>query len=122
RRPRSADSSPPAYCSPSSQPSLDSRRPVGVWPIRVTENGAAYEDLVTNGVVEDPKRVDFVRRHLEALARAIAAGVDVRGYYVWSLLDNFEREHGYRKRFGIVYVDCATQRRTPSARLSGIET
>jgi beta-glucosidase len=89
------------------------RAEYGPVPIRVTENGAAYEDLVTNGVVEDPKRVEFVRRHLEALSRAIAAGVDVRGYYVWSLLDNFEWEHGYRKRFGIVYVDYATQRRIP---------
>jgi beta-glucosidase len=61
--------------------------------------------------VEDPARVEYLQRHLAALGRAIADGVDVRRYYVWSLLDNFEWEHGYEQRFGIVHVDYATQRR-----------
>ena len=61
----------------------------------------------------DPLRVDYLRRHLRALHAALAAGVDLRGYFVWSLLDNFEWAHGYSKRFGIVHVDFASQRRTP---------
>jgi beta-glucosidase len=87
------------------------RADYGPIPIRVTENGAAYDDHVTNGVVEDPQRLAFVRGHLEALSRAIGAGIDVRGYYLWSFLDNFEWEAGYGKRFGIVYVDYETQKR-----------
>jgi beta-glucosidase len=83
-------------------------------PIVVTENGAAYTDAPpANGVVDDPERVDYLRRHLAAVERAIADGVDVRGYCAWSLLDNFEWDHGYSKRFGIVYVDYETQRRVP---------
>jgi beta-glucosidase len=84
----------------------------GDVPLLITENGAAYEDR-TNGadVVEDPSRVAYIETHLAAVERAIEAGVDVRGYYVWSLLDNFEWEHGYSQRFGIVYVDFATQQR-----------
>jgi beta-glucosidase len=86
----------------------------GDVPLLITENGAAYDDR-TNGadVVEDPGRVAYIESHLEAVERAIEAGVDVRGYYVWSLLDNFEWEHGYSQRFGIVYVDFETQRRIP---------
>ena len=86
----------------------------GDLPLLITENGAAFEDR-RNGadVVEDPLRVAYIERHLDAVEQAIAAGVDVRGYYVWSLLDNFEWEHGYSQRFGIVYVDFATQRRIP---------
>jgi beta-glucosidase len=83
-------------------------------PIFITENGAAYDDHVNGAdVVEDPERTAYVRSHLDALAQAIAAGVDVRGYFVWSLLDNFEWELGYGKRFGIVYVDYETQQRIP---------
>jgi beta-glucosidase len=80
----------------------------------ITENGSAYDDPPpTNGLIEDPERLAYLRDHLAAIERAIAAGVDVRGYFAWSLLDNFEWEHGYEKRFGIVYVDYETQRRTP---------
>jgi beta-glucosidase len=83
-------------------------------PIVITENGAAYDDAPPqNGVVEDPKRLDYLRRHVAAVERAIRAGVDVRGYCAWSLLDNFEWDRGYSKRFGIVYVDYETQRRVP---------
>jgi beta-glucosidase len=86
----------------------------GDVPLLITENGAAFEDR-TNGadVVEDPRRVAYLEGHLTAIEQAIAAGVDVRGYYVWSLLDNFEWEHGYSQRFGIIYVDFETQRRIP---------
>jgi beta-glucosidase len=83
-------------------------------PIYVTENGAAYDDEVgSDGTVHDPLRVDYLHRHLLALHEAIAAGVDVRGYFVWTLLDNFEWAEGYAKRFGIVHVDYADQRRVP---------
>ena len=88
------------------------RADYGDIPIWITENGAAYDDeTLVDGVVEDPSRVVYLDAHLQALSRAIAAGVDVRRYFVWSLLDNFEWEHGYARRFGIVRVDYATQRR-----------
>ncbi|MFQ6102388.1 MAG: GH1 family beta-glucosidase [Anaerolineae bacterium] len=78
----------------------------------VTENGAAYPDQIgPDGQVDDPLRVSFLKRHLTEAARAIAAGVPLRGYFVWSLLDNFEWAHGYSKRFGLTYVDYSTQRR-----------
>ncbi len=83
-------------------------------PLVVTENGAAYPDEVrVDGRVEDADRVAYLHAHLSAVADAIAAGADVRGYYLWSLLDNFEWAWGYAKRFGIVEVDFATQARTP---------
>jgi beta-glucosidase len=90
------------------------RRDYGNVPIYITENGAAFEDgPVVNGTLEDPRRVEYLQSHLAALARAVADGVDVRRYFAWSMLDNFEWEHGYSKRFGLVYVDYATQRRVP---------
>jgi beta-glucosidase len=80
--------------------------------IAVTENGAAFADQWDGSDhVSDPQRVDYLREHLKALGRAQAEGVPVRGYFVWSLLDNFEWAEGYSKRFGIVYVDYPTQRR-----------
>jgi beta-glucosidase len=83
-------------------------------PIYITENGRASNDVVSvDGQIQDPERVRYVREHLTAVAEAIAGGVDVRGYYYWSLLDNFEWAEGYSKRFGLVYVDYPTQRRTP---------
>jgi len=88
----------------------------GDLPLYITENGAAFADPpVAEGTVEDPLRVEYLRAHLLALAAAIEAGVDVRGYFVWSLLDNLEWAHGYAKRFGIVAVDHATQQRTLKA-------
>jgi beta-glucosidase len=78
----------------------------------VTENGAAYPDQIgPEGQVDDPLRVVFLKEHLAAAARAIAAGVPLRGYFAWSLMDNFEWAHGYSKRFGLMYVDYSTQRR-----------
>jgi beta-glucosidase len=82
-------------------------------PLMVTENGAAFDDEVVDGQVVDTARIDYLRAHLDAARRAIASGVDLRGYIAWSLLDNFEWAHGYTKRFGLVHVDYATQRRTP---------
>jgi beta-glucosidase len=89
----------------------------GSTPLYVTENGAAFYDPPTaiHGRVEDPLRVDYYRQHLRAVHRAIAQGVDVRGYFAWSLLDNFEWSHGFTKRFGLIHVDYATQVRTPKA-------
>jgi beta-glucosidase len=83
-------------------------------PIHVTESGCCYDDRPgADGSIVDTERVEYHESHLRATADAIAAGVDVRGYYAWSLLDNFEWAEGYSKRFGLVYVDYATQVRTP---------
>ena len=89
-------------------------RRYGNPPIYVTENGAAFFDppMVDGDRLADPLRVDYLRTHLTALHAAMAQGVDVRGYFVWSLLDNFEWAQGYSRRFGIVHVDFATQKRT----------
>ena len=81
-------------------------------PVYMTENGMANPDTLVDGAVPDQKRIDYVRMHLEALADAVAQGVDVQGYFLWSLLDNFEWNSGYAKRFGIVHVDYETQQRT----------
>jgi beta-glucosidase len=82
-------------------------------PLYVTENGGAYGgDVVEDGRVRDPERTAYILRHLEAVASAIAQGADVRGYFLWSLLDNFEWAWGFQKRFGIVHVDYETQART----------
>jgi beta-glucosidase len=82
-------------------------------PLYVTENGAAFDDAVApDGTVPDADRASFLLAHLDAVAAARDAGVDVRGYFYWSLLDNFEWAWGYEKRFGLVRVDYATQERT----------
>lgn len=82
-------------------------------PIYITENGMASDDQVVDGEVIDSQRISFFNRHLAAVDQAVKAGVDVRGYFIWSLLDNFEWAFGYERRFGIVHVDYATQQRTP---------
>lgn len=85
-------------------------------PLVISENGAAYEDVVSpDGSVHDPERAAYVHAHLEAVHRAIEVGVDVRGYFLWSLLDNFEWGYGYAKRFGAVRVDYDTLERTPKS-------
>jgi beta-glucosidase len=81
-------------------------------PVYLTENGAAFPDVVQDGRVHDAARIDYIAAHVRALAEASSQGVPVAGYMVWSLLDNFEWASGYGKRFGIVHVDYATQRRT----------
>ncbi|PRX45179.1 beta-glucosidase [Prauserella shujinwangii] len=83
-------------------------------PLYITENGAAFPDQLTErGTVEDGDRVAFIDGHLRAAHEAVRQGVDLRGYFHWSLLDNFEWAEGYAKRFGLVHVDYRTQRRTP---------
>lgn len=83
-------------------------------PIVVTENGLSNIDWVAlDGGVHDPQRIDYLARHLQGVSRAISDGVDVRGYFQWSLLDNFEWAEGYKQRFGLIYVDYETQKRTP---------
>ena len=86
-------------------------------PLYVTENGAAFYDppTIDGTAVDDPLRVAYIRDHLRAVRRAIADGADVRGYFAWSLLDNYEWSHGYAQRFGVVHVDFHTQRRTPKS-------
>jgi beta-glucosidase len=81
-------------------------------PIYITENGMASDDEVVNGKVDDSQRISFLKRHLAAVDQAIKAGVDIRGYFLWSLMDNFEWAFGYERRFGIVHVDYNTQERT----------
>jgi beta-glucosidase len=83
-------------------------------PLFVTGNGAAYQDRRDRtGSVRDLERIAFLDEHVRAAHHALTSGVDLRGYFVWSLLDNFEWAEGYARRFGIVYVDYVTQRRIP---------
>jgi beta-glucosidase len=88
------------------------RRYANLPPIYITENGMASDDAVVEGSVADPQRIRFLERHLMAVNEAMNAGVDVRGYFVWSLMDNYEWSFGYERRFGITHVDYTTQQRT----------
>jgi beta-glucosidase len=82
-------------------------------PLYITENGLSNIDWVsTDGKVHDPQRIDFLGRYLAELKRAVNDGVPVKGYFQWSLLDNFEWAEGYKQRFGLVHVDYGTQKRT----------
>jgi beta-glucosidase len=90
-------------------------RDYGAPDIYVTENGAAFADEVVDGRVDDPQRREYLRTHLDACHRAIQDGIKLRGYFCWSLLDNFEWTFGYGKRFGIIYTDYPTQRRIVKA-------
>ena len=84
-----------------------------VPPLYIKENGAAFKDTLEDGQVHDAERTDYIARHIAAVGEALRQGVPMAGYMVWSLLDNFEWASGYAKRFGIVHVDYATQKRTP---------
>jgi len=85
-------------------------------PIYITENGmGGYDEPDARGAVNDEKRIEFLRAYINAMNDAVSRGADVRGYFVWSLLDNFEWDAGYSVRFGLVYVDYPTQRRIPKA-------
>jgi len=85
-------------------------------PIYVTENGAAFADVrAADGSVDDPERIVYLAGYVDAVARAMAEGVPVRGYFVWSLLDNFEWSYGYTQRFGLIYVDFETLERVPKS-------
>lgn len=86
---------------------------VGNLPILVTENGMAWDDEVIGGVVKDPVRCAYITDHLKAIQKAIDHGVNMQGFFYWSLLDNYEWAEGYNKRFGIIHVDYDTQIRTP---------
>ena len=81
--------------------------------VLITENGGAFKDPMLDGRVQDADRIDYLRTHIAAVADARDQGVPMRGYMVWSLMDNFEWSSGYARRFGIVHVDYATQKRTP---------
>lgn len=88
----------------------------GDLPIYITESGAPYNDYVDpEGRVKDPERIEYLAEHFLAAKAAMDEGVDVRGYFVWSLLDNFEWDSGYSMRFGLVFVDYGTQRRIPKS-------
>jgi beta-glucosidase len=92
---------------------IDVQRSHPELPLAVTENGAAFPDTVDhNGAVHDERRCLYIEHHLNAVADAIEAGADVRAYFVWTLMDNFEWAFGYDRRFGLVRVDYETQRRT----------
>ncbi|MCU4186720.1 beta-glucosidase [Acidiferrimicrobium sp. IK] len=89
-------------------------REYGPVPMYITENGAAFSDYVgPDGAVHDRDRIAYLDGHLSALRESIAAGVDLRGYFVWSLMDNFEWAHGYHKRFGLTWIDYPTGTRLP---------
>jgi beta-glucosidase len=85
----------------------------GKLPILITENGMANKDVLSDGQCDDEVRIDFIDEHLHSVRRASEAGVNMQGYFCWSLLDNFEWSFGYEKRFGMVHVDYKTQKRTP---------
>jgi beta-glucosidase len=88
-------------------------RDYAVPPLYVTENGGAFKDELVDGRVHDERRTRYIAEHIAAVGEALRLGVPMAGYMVWSLMDNFEWASGYAKRFGIVHVDYATQRRTP---------
>lgn len=95
---------------------IDLKENYGNPKVVITENGAAFEDTLDDDAqINDLRRIRYLREHLLTLAQALEAGANVQGYFVWSLLDNFEWAEGYAKRFGLVYVDYATQRRIPKA-------
>lgn len=95
---------------------LRARYRAALPPLMITETGCSYPDPIgTDGRVDDQARIAFLASHLEAVAAAMAAGVDVRGYFVWSLMDNWEWDEGFSQRFGLVHVDFDTLARTPKA-------
>jgi beta-glucosidase len=91
-------------------------------PLYITENGAACDDKLINGQVHDDQRIRYLNGHLNAVHAAMEQGVDIRGYFAWSLMDNFEWAEGYSKRFGLVYVDYATQTRTLKDSAKALQT
>ena len=83
--------------------------------IYITENGMGYKDEFRDGVIMDEPRIDYIRKYLGAVADAIEAGVNVKGYFLWSLMDVFSWSNGYNKRYGLFFVDFETQKRYPKA-------
>ncbi|KJZ08490.1 beta-glucosidase [Marinomonas sp. S3726] len=94
---------------------LELNKEYALPPIYITENGAACDDKLIEGEVHDEQRVRYLNAHLNAIHNAITEGVDIQGYFAWSLMDNFEWAEGYSKRFGLVYVDYETQKRSLKA-------
>lgn len=94
---------------------LELKNDYGNPKVYITENGAAFHDVIAKGIINDQNRISYLEHHLEAVYKAKLEGANVQGYFIWSLLDNFEWAEGYAKRFGIVHVDYATQKRTPKA-------
>lgn len=84
-------------------------------PLYITENGLSSDDIVENGQIHDFQRIEYIQSHLTALSAAMMQGVDVRGYFAWSLMDNYEWSQGYEKRFGLYHVDYHSLKRTPKA-------
>ena len=91
------------------------REYTGTLPLYITENGMANPDVIADGQIDDQARIDYLDAHLAKVRQAIAEGVPVAGYFIWSLLDNYEWSFGYEKRFGLVHVDFDTLTRTPKA-------
>jgi beta-glucosidase len=85
----------------------------GDLPLFITENGMANPDMLKNGAVADPERIAYINAHLAKVKQAADEGVPVQGYFLWSLLDNYEWALGYEKRFGLVHVDFESLQRTP---------
>ena len=81
--------------------------------IYITENGMGYKDDFVDGEIDDSPRIDYIKKHLEWILRAISCGANVEGYFVWSLMDMFSWTNGYNKRYGLFYVDYETQKRYP---------
>ncbi|MDB2369213.1 family 1 glycosylhydrolase, partial [Octadecabacter sp.] len=92
-----------------------SRDYIGDLPLLITENGMANPDAITDGAVDDAGRIAYLDAHVDAVRRAMSDGANVGGYYIWSLMDNYEWSLGYEKRFGLVHVDFETLERTPKA-------
>jgi beta-glucosidase len=84
----------------------------GVKEILVTESGAAFKDKMTDGEVRDPERIDYFKHYIRAMQKARHEGVNIKGYFAWTLMDNFEWSEGYNARFGLIHVDFRTQLRT----------
>ena len=84
----------------------------GVKEIIITENGAAFKDELKNGVINDSARIEYFDQHIQAMLKAKKEGVNIKGYFAWTLIDNFEWSEGYHPRFGLVQVDFKTQLRT----------
>jgi beta-glucosidase len=97
-----------------------SREFVGDLPLYITENGMAWNDRIENGACFDPERVNYIDSHLAAALAALDGGANLKGFFYWSLLDNFEWAFGYERRFGLIHVDFDTFARTPKASYQGL--
>ena len=90
-------------------------------PIYITENGMSADDTLIDGACQDLQRISYLNQHMDAVKRAISEGANVHGYFIWSLLDNYEWALGYEKRFGLIHVDFASLHRTPKASFNALK-